>query len=61
MPAMPRPKKASNLLSKKLMKKGAHKDVVASKGDTVDVEKDYTRKIGGRKDIGKDIQRMSKR
>jgi hypothetical protein len=61
MPTMPRPRKAEKLLERTLRKKHASNQVLEYKQPKADAEKDYTREIGSRKDIGIDIQRQSKR
>lgn len=61
MPAMPRPKKAQKLVSGKINKTQSSNEVLEYKIFKTDAERDYTREIGSRKDIGIDIQRQSKR
>ncbi len=61
MPVMPRPKKAQKLLSGTINKSKGSNEVLEYKIPETDAERDYTRKIGSRKDIGIDIQRQSKR
>ncbi len=61
MPIMPRPKKAQRLLERTLNKNKGSNEVLEYKQPKTDAERDYTREIGSRKDIGIDIQRLSKR
>jgi len=58
---MPRPKKAAKLLARTLNKGKDSNQTMEYTEPKAGAERDATRQIGSRKDIGVDIQRLSKR